>query len=140
MTSYRGKCLCGAVSFSVEVSSEEIDACHCGMCRRWGGGPALSIMADGPPSFDDEAVLGVYRSSDWGERVFCKTCGSSILWRSLDGKYQSVSVALIGDPQNMSLKTEIFIDDKPAYYAIAGERTRMTGAEAVAAFSENADS
>ncbi|MEO1018922.1 MAG: hypothetical protein AAFY56_14695 [Pseudomonadota bacterium] len=77
MTTYQGRCICGAVRFLVEVSKKEIDCCHCSMCRRWGGGPALSVMADGPPRFDDEAALGVYRSSAWAERVFCKTCGSS---------------------------------------------------------------
>ena len=139
MTIYKGRCLCGAVRFSVEVSKKEIDCCHCSMCRRWGGGPALSVMADGPPSFDDGTALGVYRSSAWGERVVCKTCGSSVLWRSVDGRFQSVPVALIGDPEDMPFAMEIFIDDKPAYYAFAGERTRMTGAEVIAAFGDQAE-
>lgn len=139
MTTYKGRCLCGAVRFSVDVSKKEIDCCHCSMCRRWGGGPALSVMADGPPRFDDETALGVYRSSDWGERVFCKACGSSVLWRSVDGRFQSVPVALIGDPEDMPFAMEIFIDDKPAYYTFAGERTRMTGAEVMAAFGGDAE-
>lgn len=139
MTTHSGCCLCGAVQFSVEVSKKEIDCCHCGMCRRWGGGPAMSVMADGPPRFEDEAALGVYRSSELGERVFCKTCGSSILWRSVDGKFQSVPAALIGDPEDMPFTMEIYIDDKPAYYDFAGERTRLTGAQTEAAFSEDAD-
>lgn len=137
MTTYDGCCLCGAVRFSVDVSKKEIDCCHCGMCRRWGGGPALSVMADGAPRFEDEAALSVYRSSEWGERVFCKTCGSSILWRSVDGRFQSVPAGLIGDPEDMPFTMEIHIDDKPAYYDFAGERTRLTGAEAAVAFGED---
>ncbi len=139
MTTYRGRCLCGAVRFSVEVSKKEIAGCHCGMCRRWGGGPAFGVEADGPPAFEDEATLGVYRSSDWGERLFCKTCGTSILWRSVDGRFHSVPAALIGDPADMAFTTEIFVDDKPAYYAFAGERTRMTGTEVMAAFGGEPD-
>ncbi len=139
MTTFRGRCLCGAVQFSAKISKKEIDCCHCSMCRRWGGGPALSVMADGPLSFDDEAALGIYRSSDWGERVFCKTCGSSVLWRSVDGRFHSVPAALIGDPEDMPFTKEIFIDDKPAYYAFAGERTRMTGAEVMAAFGDETE-
>ncbi|WP_026381094.1 GFA family protein [Afifella pfennigii] len=134
MTTYHGGCLCGAVRFSVEVSKAEIDACHCSMCRRWGGGPSLNVQADGPPRFEDEAALGVYRSSQWGERVFCKTCGSSVLWRSADGSFHAVPAAIIGDPEGMALALEIFIDDKPAYYDFAGERKRMTGPEVMAAF------
>ncbi len=134
MTTHEGHCLCGAVRFSVTVTKKDIDCCHCSMCRRWGGGPALSVMADGPPRFEDETALGVFKSSAWGERVFCRTCGTSVLWRSIDGRFHSVPVALIGDPDDLRFAVEIFIDDKPAYYDFAGERTRMTGAEVEAAF------
>jgi len=139
MTTYHGHCLCGAVRFSVEVSKPEIDCCHCSMCRRWGGGPAFSVHADGPPRFEDETALGIYRSSDWGERLFCKTCGSSILWRSVDGRFQAVPASVIGDPAEMALALEIFVDDQPGYYALAGERKRMTGAEVMTAFAVKSD-
>ncbi|MPY69001.1 MAG: GFA family protein [Alphaproteobacteria bacterium] len=138
LTTYQGRCLCSAVRFSVEVSKNEIGCCHCGMCRRWGGGPVLSVMADAPPIFDRETALGVYRSSEWGERVFCRTCGSSILWRSVDGKHQSVPVALLDDLEGL-FTTEIFIDEKPSYYSFTGERTRMSGAEVMAAFGGDTD-
>jgi len=134
VTTHRGECLCGAVRFSVDVSEPEIAACHCAMCRRWAGGPLLVVTADGPPRFDDETALGVYRSSEWGERLFCRTCGSSILWRSVDGRHQAVPVSLIGDPAGLAFTTEIFIDAKPDHYAFAGDRTRMTAAEVIAAF------
>lgn len=104
-----------------------------------GGGPVLSVMADGPPRFDDEGALGVYRSSDWGERAFCKICGSSILWRSVDGKFQSIPAALLGDLDGFAFTSEIFVDDKPAYYSFAGERTRMTGAEVMATVGGDTD-
>lgn len=139
LATYQGRCLCSAVRFSVEVSEKEIGCCHCDMCRRWGGGPVLSVMADGPPRFADEAALGVYRSSEWGERVFCKSCGSSILWRSADGKHQSVPVALLDDLEGLTFTTEIFIDEKPAYYNFTGERTRMFGAEVMAAFGDDTE-
>ncbi len=139
MTSRRGRCLCEAVRFSVDVPRLEIDACHCHMCRRWAGGPLLVVTADGPPRFDDEAALGVYRSSAWGERLFCTTCGSSILWRSVDGTFHHVPAALIDDLDGVAFTTEIFVDQKPAYYDFAGERRRMTGAEASAALAGDDD-
>ena len=139
MTTYQGQCLCGSVRFSVDVTKKEIDSCHCGMCRRWGGGPALSVMADSAPRFEDETALGVYRSSEWAERLFCKTCGTSILWRSVDGKFHSVPAALIGEPEDMPFAMEIFIDEKPDYYSFEGERVRMTGAEVFEAFADGGE-
>lgn len=136
MATHRGRCLCGAVRFEARVSRHEVDACHCGMCRRWGGGPALSVMTDGPARFEDEAALGVYRSSEWAERLFCRTCGTSILWRSIDGRFHTLSAALLDEPGELAFTTEIYIDAKPSWYAFAGERTRMTEAEVVAALAE----
>ena len=37
-----GHCLCGAVGFT-SPDAKEIGACHCGFCRRWGGGPLLAV-------------------------------------------------------------------------------------------------
>ncbi|MCG3738137.1 GFA family protein, partial [Vibrio cincinnatiensis] len=32
------KCLCGSVALEVEYASNEVAACHCSICRNWGGG------------------------------------------------------------------------------------------------------
>ena len=40
----QGLCLCGGVRVEAELN-QHLEACHCGMCRRWGGGPFLSVHA-----------------------------------------------------------------------------------------------
>lgn len=37
-----GKCLCGAIAIRASENNK-MDACHCGMCRRWRGGPLLAV-------------------------------------------------------------------------------------------------
>ena len=37
-----GSCICGAVTISVNVGNS-VGACHCDICRRWGGGPLLAL-------------------------------------------------------------------------------------------------
>ena len=71
-----GRCLCGAVTYKAKATSHDVNACHCGMCRRWTGGPLIYIHAEGKPEFTGGEALGVFRSSEWGERGFCKKCGS----------------------------------------------------------------
>lgn len=95
----------------------------------------LSVSLTAPPQFAGDAPLGVYRSSDWGERVFCRNCGSSLIWRTQDGEHQSVSVQCFDDPSRFALESEIFIDEKPASYALAGAYHTMTGAEVMAQFA-----
>ncbi|WP_442946551.1 GFA family protein [Nostoc sp. 'Peltigera malacea cyanobiont' DB3992] len=42
----KGSCLCGAVSISTTSMSENVTACHCSMCRNWGGGPLLVVECE----------------------------------------------------------------------------------------------
>ena len=40
----QGRCLCGAVTITTP-ENVAMNACHCGMCRRWGSSPYMSIHA-----------------------------------------------------------------------------------------------
>ncbi len=42
-TKQTGSCLCGSVRISAINPSNKVGACHCGMCRKWGGGPFMEI-------------------------------------------------------------------------------------------------
>lgn len=133
--SLSGGCLCGAVRFAAVPEKLEMDVCHCGMCRKWSGGTFMAVPCTGV-TVDDDAALSVYPSSDWGERVFCRTCGSSLFWRLRGGDgHVAVSMQSFDDLSSFTFTEEIFIDEKPALYAFAGERTRKTGAQVVAEFA-----
>ncbi len=129
----QGKCLCGACRFTAEPEAEA-GACHCGMCRQWSGGVFLGV-ACAALSFDAGAPVKVYGSSDWGERVFCGECGSNLAWRSKDGKTAIVSIQAFPDPGAFPVVSEIFVDSKPASYALAGDTKKLTGAEVMAMFA-----
>jgi len=46
MTELRtGKCLCGAVRYSVDLESTDLRVCHCSMCRRFSGGIEIALDA-----------------------------------------------------------------------------------------------
>ena len=71
--------------------------------------------------------MGVYKSSDYGERVFCSKCGSTLMWRMADGSHVSMSAQAFDDPSVFKFTSEIFVDEQPANYAFANETRRMTG-------------
>ncbi|MGB5961886.1 MAG: hypothetical protein WBG73_14560 [Coleofasciculaceae cyanobacterium] len=54
-----GNCLCGAITVKTPDKTT-IDACHCGMCRRWGGSPALGIPCGSDVEIDGFDKLKVY--------------------------------------------------------------------------------
>ena len=61
-----GKCLCGAITFTAKDVKPNLGACHCGMCRQWGGGPFLALDTGAAVEFTGSELITVYKSSEWG--------------------------------------------------------------------------
>lgn len=127
-----GRCLCGKVSYTFAPAELEIDACHCGMCRRWGGGPVLSVKAAGDATVTGSEHVAIYKSSEWGERRFCKDCGTHLFYSAPAFGYFGVSAGTIDDLDGLALTTEIFIDCKPDAYDFANPTRKLTEAEFLA--------
>lgn len=77
-----GRCLCGAVTFTVSAPPVRMAQCHCEDCRRLSGTGHLvqaffnasDIAIEGPTtSFENIADSGNVR-----RRAFCPTCGSRL--------------------------------------------------------------
>ena len=139
--SQTGSCLCGAVKFTITTPIAEAGACHCGMCRKWSGGVYMSVaVPKGGMAFEGEDNLGTFTSSPWAERVFCKLCGSSILYRvtapgPMNGEMH-VGLGTLSDVSDIPFTGELYIDLKPEAYSFAGDgRHQMTEAEVIAMFA-----
>ena len=132
--SMSGKCLCGKVEFTAVPSGDEMDACHCNKCRKWTGGVLFGVLCM-ELRIENEDELSVYRSSDWGERVFCSTCGSNLFWRMTDQSIKVVMVQAFDDPARFAFSTQTFIDEKPDNYAFANDTKNMTGEEFMAMYT-----
>jgi len=136
MSLLSGHCLCGAVTVSFEPLKDGLGACHCEMCRRWTGSAFLEIDAK-PGSLIYDGPVKSYASSDWAERAWCDSCGST-LWYHLtlpEHDYYSLSAGLVENAGGLPLKTEIYIDVKPDGYAFAGDHEIKTKAEVEAGFA-----
>ncbi len=135
MTRLTGKCLCGAVRFSLPGDLPELEACHCADCRSWtGGGPFLGhIVRKEDVAFVGEENITVYRSSEWAERGFCKICGTNLFYR-MAGIAQSAHVSLcrgaFDDPDDALVASHMFVDQIPSFYSIPGDAKAMTQADA----------
>lgn len=134
-----GRCLCGAVTLELRPQKPELSACHCEMCRRWTGSALLVIEVE-PEDLDVTGPVKSYASSDWAERAWCDTCGSTLWYKlTLPGKeHFAVAAGLFDDAGGLVLKEEIFIDAKPAGYAFAGTHGTRTRAEMEAMMAEMA--
>ena len=129
-----GHCLCGAVTVRATPVRRHVEACHCSMCRQWSGGALLSVQCGSDVEIGEANHVVRYRSSDWAERGFCGRCGSGLFYRYLPLDSYALLAGLFPDDALLPLAEEIFIDEKPDYYAFAGDRERLTGAEVMAKF------
>ncbi|MCB1757128.1 MAG: GFA family protein [Gammaproteobacteria bacterium] len=134
-----GACLCGAVKVTVHKMRKDFGACHCDMCRTWGGGPLMASDCGRQVEFEGEEHIGVYSSSDWAERGFCKQCGTHLFYRLKEGPEYHCPVGLFPNIEGMHLKRQVFIEKKPDSYSFADDTTNMTGEELFAAHAASAD-
>lgn len=129
-----GQCLCGVITITAP-DKQEIDACHCGMCRRWGGGPALGLAVGPEVEIEGSDKLKTYRSSDWAERAFCGECGTHVYYKLLPTGDFFLPAGLFQDEVGFEFKEQIFIDRKPGYYEFANQTLNLTEAEVFAKFA-----
>lgn len=137
-TTSSGACLCGAVTFEATFASGDVGVCHCGMCRRWAAGPFFGLTAD-TVTFASDSELGIWKSSDWAERLHCRRCGSPLVWRMQSGAMNVVSVNALERPGDLKLDHEVYIDEKPSYYSFAEKAHQMTGTQIAAMFAPPKD-
>jgi hypothetical protein len=129
-----GQCLCGKVSLTTEVQPE-IGVCHCSMCRRWGGGPFFATHGMSDLEFNGKEHITAYDSSEWGERAFCKHCGTHLYYRVKHNNEFIMTAGFFDDPSGFELNHQIFIDKKPDFYHFGNTTQNMTEAEFLAMFA-----
>ena len=130
-----GQCLCGAITITATLQPG-IGACHCGMCRRWAGSPWMTVNADGAVTFTGEEHIGIFSSSEWAERGFCKACGTNLFYHLKPGGFSEegefiLSAGLFEDQSDFNFDHEVYVDHAPGWYELAGgeSRQRMTEAD-----------
>ncbi|EFL89988.1 GFA family protein [Ahrensia sp. R2A130] len=140
MAELSGKCLCGSVKVTATPRSKEVGSCHCNLCRKWAAGPFMALDCGSDVHIEAEDNLGVFKSSEWAERAFCKNCGTLIAWRLQDGGEYHPSAQLFEETADYPLGLQVFIDEKPGNYSFAEQTETMTGAEVFAAFAASEES
>ena len=136
MTEHQGRCLCGAVRITARTKGNSIGACHCTMCRKWGGGPLLAVECGGDVALDGDEHISTFESSEWAERAFCSKCGTHLFYRLKDDAHYAIPVGLFDDGDQWALTEQIFIDQKPPFYSFGEQTKNLTGEEVFAAYAE----
>jgi hypothetical protein len=134
MTKVTGACLCGATTYEAALHKEGMDICHCTDCQKWSGGPFMGLDVRG---LEVSGEAGWFKSSDWGERGFCRRCGSALFWRLQGRDYAAVAAGSVDDPSLCGPPAvHIFADSKRLAYEFKDDAPRLTGEETARLFAE----
>jgi hypothetical protein len=117
--SHRGRCLCGAIDFTVVGRMRDISQCHCGQCRRWHGhAPAYTKAKWAAIELKGGDNIVWYQSSTEARRGSCRKCGSSLFWERHGGDSVSIAAGALDAPVGPRQRHHIFVADKGDYYDI----------------------
>jgi hypothetical protein len=127
MTTFEGGCLCGAVRYRATVEPLRGVMCHCEMCRKHSGAPALAFVHFPSDAF---AWIGAqpawYRSSAFADRGFCPKCGSTLGMREqvLADRVQ-VCVGSLDEPARIRLDDHVWRRSRVAWFETSDELPRF---------------
>jgi hypothetical protein len=126
-----GGCLCGAVRYRLTAAPVAALYCHCRMCQRAHGAPAIAWLAVPFAAFElTEGSPTAYRSSDHAFRHFCGSCGTPLLCHEADSpKYMDVSIASLDTPEAVPPTSHIWTVSRVAWFDTADHLPRYPTAE-----------
>jgi hypothetical protein len=76
-----------------------------------------------------------FKSSDWAERGFCGTCGSTLWYGTLDDGARHLAAGLFDDAAGGRMTLEFFSDRCPHGYGLTGDHRRLSTTETLAMFT-----
>lgn len=119
---FEGGCLCGRVRYRATAPPVEVGYCHCRMCQKNSGGPAMVYAMFPIDAFEHlGAAPKVFASSAQGERWFCAECGSPIEFRERpEAVYASVNVGTLDEPERLAPTRHIWCESRISWFD-AGE-------------------
>jgi hypothetical protein len=112
-----GSCHCGSVRFTIPADSAGVVACHCSDCRKMHGNYNAMLAAPRDAvSFESNATVHWYESSDRARRGFCTRCGSRLFKDNLGSDRLMVSAGVIDGDTGKRIIRNLWGQSKGDWY------------------------
>lgn len=115
---YEGGCLCGAVRYEATGPVRQAGWCHCRLCQRSVGAPAVPWGSFFLENFRwTKGKPALHHSTPKAERSFCAECGTSLTFRYLTTEPPEMDVALasLDDPEVLHPQWHIWTMSSPSW-------------------------
>ena len=126
-TPFEGGCLCGAVRYRATSAPVRGVICHCSMCRKHSGAPALAFVHFRADTFEwTKGAPTRYQSSEFAQRGFCAKCGSTLsMHEEVLADRVQVTVGSLDDPARVRIDDHVWTDQQVPWFHIADDLPRF---------------
>lgn len=124
---FEGGCLCGGIRYRATAGPLRGVICHCSMCRKHSGAPALAFIHFPLESFSwCHGEPTKYRSSQYAERGFCPKCGSTISMHE-DVLKDRVQVCLgsLDEPGKVRIDDHVWTEERIPWFDVKDDLPRF---------------
>lgn len=116
-----GSCLCGAVGYEIRPPYAFFQYCHCSRCRKFSGSAhaANILVAEGQFAWtqgEDQVRRYEVPDAKYYCTAFCAVCGSSLPWRTRNGKFVLVPAGTLDDDPGAALERNIYWASRAPWY------------------------
>lgn len=124
---FTGGCLCGAVRFVSTSAPVRGVICHCAMCRKHSGAPALAFVHFRASDFTwTHDAPKRYRSSEFAERGFCPSCGSTLsMHESVLSDRVQITVGSLDQPERVRIDDHVWTAQQIPWFEVADSLPRF---------------
>ena len=137
---FEGGCLCGSLRYCARGEPVDVGYCHCRMCQRSSGAPALAWASFPADAFGyTEGTPANYRSSSKARREFCQKCGTQIAFREDGGATVDLNVGSLDRPAALAPQYHIWTESRIPWFDTADALPRYPDAGPDGAASEDDD-
>jgi len=132
---FTGGCLCGHIRYESMAAPVRGVICHCSMCRKHSGAPALAFVHFPVAAFrwlGDEPTR--YRSSAEAERGFCPVCGSTIsMHEEVIADRMQIAAGSLDDPDRVKIDDHVWTREQLSWFQIDDRLPRFAASSSAVA-------
>lgn len=117
----KGSCLCGGVEYEIEPPYTFFQYCHCSRCRKFTGAPHSASILVPEAQFHWTSGEDLVRRFELPDAkyyctAFCTRCGSSLPWKTRNGKLYLVPAGTLDDEPGEPVQRNIYWGSRAPWY------------------------
>ena len=115
-----GGCQCGAVRYRAHGALAEPELCHCRMCQKAHGAPAVTWATLPTAQFEwTRGAPARFASSTQALRFFCNLCGTPLAFQRKGDESIDIALATLDQPQNIAPEYQGGVESRMPWFETA---------------------